>query len=324
MLEGKKILVTGLTGNLAGSIAYALAPHNDVWGFARYSQPGQREYWDKQNVRTVAGDYASGNYDGLPDDFDYVIHSAVLNLPPSFEAAMRANAEGSGLLMAHCRKAKAFMHISATGVYAKNPDPEHKYREDDLTGSAIMGHYDGSKLAAEGAVRAMARHLNLPTVICRLGIQYGIFSRGGLLGILLKVMLDGHPVPLPKRETNTNIIQPISDDDVVGFLEPLLNAATVPALTVNLAGDEVMALEDIIEHFGKLAGIKPRIVYPEGDVYTYPTVYVDATLRQKIAGRCKVPLREGLARMYHGMHERLRKEPPAGITTSNFGERQGS
>lgn len=324
MLKGKKILVTGLTGNLAGSIAYALAPHNDVWGLARYAKSGQREYWDGRGVHTVVGDYASGKYGGLPDDFEYVIHAAANTLPESFEAAMYANAEGPGLLMAHCHKARAFMHISATGVYAENPDPNHRYREDDLTGSAIMGHYDGSKLAGEGAVRAMARQLNLPTIICRLGIQYGTFSRGGLLGILLKVMLDGHPVPLPKKETHTNIIQPISDDDVVEFLEPLLNAAAVPAVTVNLAGDEVMALEDILEHFGELAGAKPKIVYPDGDVYTYPTVYVDTTLRQKITGPCKVPLREGLTRMYQGMHERLREEPPAGITTSTFGERQGS
>ncbi|MDD5094927.1 MAG: NAD(P)-dependent oxidoreductase [Dehalococcoidia bacterium] len=324
MLKERKVLVTGLTGQLAGTIAYELAPHNDVWGLARYTRSGQREYWDGRGVHTVVGDYASGNYDGLPDDFDYVIHAAADTNPKSFESGMYANAEGPGLLMAHCQKARAFMHISATGVYAANPDPNHRYREDDLTGAAVMGHYDGTKLAGEGAVRATARYLNLPTVICRLGVQYGTFGKGGLLGVLLKVMLDGHPVPLPKKETHTNIIQPISNDDVVEFLEPLLNAATVPALTVNLAGDEVMALEDIFEHFGKLASINPKFVYPDGDVYTYPTVYVDATLRQKIAGYCRVPLRDGLTRMYEGMHEKIRKGRPVSTTASGFGRRQSS
>jgi UDP-glucuronate 4-epimerase len=311
MLKGKKILVTGLTGNLAGSIAYALAPHNEVWGLARYGTPGQREYWEKVGVHTVVGDYASGNFDGVPDDFDYVIHSAAVSHGgESFEVSMRANAEGPLLLMAHCRKAEAFLHVSTIGVYAENRDPNHEYREDDLTGSAIMGHYPGTKLAGEGAVRGMARYLGLPTIICRLGVQYGIFSQGGLLGIMLKMLLDGQTVLLPKGRTN--IIRPISDDDVVGFIEPLLNAATVPAVTVNLAGDEDMHTKDILEHFGKLAGIKPVIEF--SDLIDYPTILADPTRRRQITGPCKVPLREGLTRMYEGINQRLRAQSGEQIT----------
>jgi nucleoside-diphosphate-sugar epimerase len=303
VLKDKKVLVTGLTGNLAGSIAHALAPHNEVWGLARYGAPGQRDYWERVGVHTVVGDYTSGDFTGVPDDCDYVIHAAALcdgNEP--FEASMRANAEGPLLLMAHCRKARAFLHISTVGVYAEHPDPDHEYREDDLTGSASIGHYTGSKLAGEGAVRGMARYLGLPTVIGRLGVQYGVFGQGGLLGILLKNVLDRQPVLLPKGRSN--ILRPISDDDVVGFLEPLLKAATVPAITVNLAGDEDMHTKDIVEHFGQLAGLQPVVELT--DAFDYPSVHPDPTRRREIAGRCKVPLREGLTRMYEGLHERLR------------------
>jgi len=311
MLKDKKILVTGLTGNLAGSIAYALAPHNDVWGLARYGAPGQREYWDKVGVHTLLGDYASGNFDGVPDDFEYVIHSAAVSHGgESFEVSMRANAEGPLLLMGHCRKAKAFLHVSTVGVYAENSDPNHEYREDDLTGSATMGHYPGTKLAGEGAVRGMARHLGLPTIICRLGVQYGVFSQGGLLGLLLQMLLDRQTVLLPKGRSN--VLRPISDDDVVGFLEPFLNAATVPSVTVNLAGDEDMHTKDIVEHFGNLAGIKPVIEF--SDLVDYPTIFPDPTRRRQIAGPCTVPLREGLTRMYERIHERLRVRSGTQIT----------
>lgn len=294
MLEGKKILITGLTGNLAGAIAYALAPHNETWGLARFRQKGQREYWTGNGVHTVVGDLSDDSYPGLPDDFDYVIHSAANTSPRSFADGMRDNAVGSGLLMAHCRKAKTFLHISSIGVYATHPDPAHVYSETDVTGSGRMGHYEGTKLAAEGAVHAMSRHLQLPTVIGRLGTQYGTFQTGGWAGQILRDILAGKTVLFPKKQTG--IVCPISDDDVVDFIEPLLDAATVPPLTVNLAGDETITLQEIAEHFGKLAGVTPRIELT--DAFDFPTLRVDNSLRQSIAGRCKVPLREGLTRMF--------------------------
>lgn len=131
MLKGKKILVTGLTGNFGGSLAYALARDNDVWGFARFGRPGQQKYWEGVGVHTVVGDCAASAYPGLPDDFDYVIHSAADTQPASFEAGMRGNAEAPARLMAHCRKARAFMHISTAAMYAMHPDPRHEYTEED-------------------------------------------------------------------------------------------------------------------------------------------------------------------------------------------------
>src|SRR5690606_17766230 len=136
MLSGRKILLTGLTGNLGGSIASALVAGNELWGFARYTRPGQREFWRDKGVRTVVGDCADGGFEGLPDDFDYVIHCAAANPPDTFEQGMLGNPQATALLMGHCRRAKAFMHLSTVGVYAENADPAHEYREDGATGSA--------------------------------------------------------------------------------------------------------------------------------------------------------------------------------------------
>lgn len=294
MLKGRKILITGLTGNLAGAIAYALAPHNETWGLARFSRKGQREYWTRHGVHTVVGDLSDESYPGLPDDFDYVIHSAANCFPESFADGMRDNAAGSGLLMAHCRKARAFLHISTIGVYAPHPDPAHAYSEADFTGCARIGHYEGTKLAAEGAVHAMCRHLRLPTAIARLGIQYGTFHTGGWPGQILREILRGKTVLLPKKQTG--VVCPISDDDVVEFIEPLLEAASIPPLTVNLAGDEYITLQEIVEHFGKLAGVTPKVEL--SDAFDFPTLRIDSSRRQSIAGPCTVPLRDGLTRIF--------------------------
>ena len=43
MLKNQKILMTGTTGQVGESLALGLAPHNEVWGLARYSKSGSRE-----------------------------------------------------------------------------------------------------------------------------------------------------------------------------------------------------------------------------------------------------------------------------------------
>lgn len=302
MLRDKKILITGLTGNLAGSIAVALAGDNEVWGYARFTRDGQQRYWDDAGVHTVVGNYADGDFTGVPADFDYVIHCAVNVAPDSFDDGMRDNAVGSALLMAHCRSAKAFLHVSATAIYGEHPDPEHLLNEGDFAGSSNMGHYNGTKLAAEGAVQAMAVHLGLPTIICRLGVQYGLFHRGGLPGIFLEMILNDETIVLPAGHGNRHMI--ISDDDVVRFLEPLLAAASVPPVTVNLGGDVAVPVADIVAHFAELSGKTPRIEYSEA--LTYPSALLDPARRIAITGPCQVEWRDGLTRQFEALAPGLR------------------
>ena len=52
------------------------------------------------------------------------------------EQAIRVNVEGTGLLLQHCRKAKAALIVSSQGVYSPHPDPMHLYAETDPVGRA--------------------------------------------------------------------------------------------------------------------------------------------------------------------------------------------
>lgn len=307
MLSNKKILITGLTGNLAGSIANALVNENELWGVARYSKEGSRDFWNAKGVKTVVADLADGNFVGLPTDFDYVIHAAANCAPETYLLGMHDNAQSTAMLMAHCQNAKAFLHISTVGVHAPHQDPLHQYAETDLTGGAVMGptsgHYEGTKLAAEGVAWGMAKHLNLPTTVARLGVQYGTFHDGGMLGVFLKMMLAGMAIPLPKGQSN--IIQPISDDDVVNFLEPLFDAASVPPELVYLVGDETIKTREAMEYFGELAGVAPTFT-DEG--FEYPTYQFNTTKRMAIAGPCQVKLKDGLTKLYDVMAPRIKAE----------------
>lgn len=302
MLEGKKVLITGHTGRLGGSVAAAFARRCDLWGLARYSGKGQKEYWEAQGLRTVVGDFARDDLSRiLPTDFDYALNIAANTAPATAMDGLRDNAEGVGLLMAHCRDARAFLHVSTVGVYTPSKDPGYRYRETDAVGSNYNTLYAGSKLAGEGAALAFARVLKLPTVICRLGAQYGKYGDGGLPGIILSMLEAGQPIPL--KDPERIFVSLVSNEDVIAFVEPSLKIASVPARILNWVGDEPTSFRDMIDHLAGLAGVQPKYV---GDRNEWGSFCVDATERQRVTGPCRVSWREGLTQMYEDLKSRKR------------------
>jgi UDP-glucuronate 4-epimerase len=301
-MKNQKILITGLTGNLGGTIAEVLAKDNEVWGLARYTREGQREYWENAGVKTIVGDFSKNELDGVPTDFAYVLHIAAnTSFNSSVEQSLQDNADGVAFLMQHCRNAKAFLHCSTVGVYAPHPDPDHLFNEEDPLGSVTLGMYTGTKLAGEGVAHAMSRLLDLPTIICRMAVQYGAYKDGGMPGIFLKLMLAGKPVPFSAKWPNAHSL--ISNDDCV-FIEPLLGAATVPATIVNWGGDTVTPTTELLEYLSELSGAEVKtMVVDSPNIAGFP---VDPAKRLAITGPCQVDWRVGVKQMYEDIHQRLR------------------
>ena len=216
-LTGQRILVTGFTGRLGGAFAEYLAADNEVTGVALDASDEALASWGARGVDPYVVDLAADDYGGLPADFDYVVHTAAAVYPKDFEGGMRANAEVPALLMRHTRSARAFLHVSTSGVYVEHDDPWYRAAETDIIGgSKLMGHYTGTKAAGEGAVRAMARVLNLPTVICRMDVQYGTYADGGLPVMFLANIINGVPIVLPKSYDWVKAL--IHQDDLRAFI----------------------------------------------------------------------------------------------------------
>lgn len=94
-LEGKRILVTGPTGQVARPLVAALAQHNEVFGLARFSKAEDREAIEALGARTIAADLGTGSLEQVPQDLDYVLNLAVVKTG-DWAYDMRANAEGVG------------------------------------------------------------------------------------------------------------------------------------------------------------------------------------------------------------------------------------
>ena len=97
-MQGKKILVTGPTGQVAGPVALTLAKDNEVWATARFSEPAKKAPFEQAGIRCVPSNLETGDFSQIPQDFDYVLNFAVARTP-DFETDLKANGEGVGLLM---------------------------------------------------------------------------------------------------------------------------------------------------------------------------------------------------------------------------------
>ena len=114
MLTDEKILVTGPAGQIAEPLTRRLAQDNEVWGIARFGDPVARSRIEGYGVTTRAVDLATGELGDLPTDFTYVLHLAADQSPGlDYDHALRVNAEGTGLLLKHCRSAKAATTLAA-------------------------------------------------------------------------------------------------------------------------------------------------------------------------------------------------------------------
>jgi nucleoside-diphosphate-sugar epimerase len=291
-LSGRKLLVTGATGQVGFAVARALARDNRVFGLARLARPEPRERLKNAGVQPIAVDLASGSLAELPDDFDAVLHFAVVKGGDAdFERDLAANAEGTGRLMAHCRRAKAFLHCSSAAVY--RPPGARPAREQDPLGdnhAAMLPTYSLCKIASEAVARFAAREHELPTAIARLSVPYG--ENGGWPWFHLALLRAGRPIPVhPERP---NLFNPLHEDDLLAHLPGLLAAASVPALTVNWGGSQTVSLEAWCEFLGELTGLAPRWQETERTIASLP---IDLTRMHALLGPTRVTWRDGIRRM---------------------------
>jgi nucleoside-diphosphate-sugar epimerase len=290
-LRNEKILITGPASQVGFPMARALAEDNEVHGLARFGREEDRKRVEELGLRCIALDLASDGFESVPDDYTVVLHFAVVK-SGDFEYDLAANAEGTGRLMAHCRRARAFLHCSSAGVY-RHAGPDRPVKEGDPLGdnhAAMLPTYSICKIAAEAMARFSARQWNLPTSIARLSVPYG--DNGGWPWFHLLMMRGGHAVPLhPQRP---NLFNPIHEDDQLAHLPGLLEAASVPATVVNWGGVEPVSIEDWCGHLAELTGLELRFETSERTVGPLP---VDTTRMCELLGPTRVPWREGIRRM---------------------------
>jgi UDP-glucuronate 4-epimerase len=249
-----------------------------------------REALEAAGVTVRAVDLAVGDLGDLPDDFTYVLHLAWLRAGlEQLEEAFRANVEGAGLVLQHCRKAKAALVMSGMGVYSANDDPWWLYSERDPIGRGATAYAPTSpacKLGLEGVARFCARAFDLPVVITRLNTLTGL--PGTFPAMHIEAVMNGQTMHAPSDPTPHS---PIHIDDMKWMLEPLLDAASTPACITNWCGDDVTTVQEWMRDAAAWSGREADLVIdsvpgsPAGSS-------ADPTRRRSITGACRTTFGE--------------------------------
>jgi nucleoside-diphosphate-sugar epimerase len=298
VLSGEKILITGPAGNIAFGVARSLVDHNEVWGISRFGDPATRADVEALGVTTRSVDLGIGNFGDLPRDFTYLLHIAVA-YERNYDRAITVNAEGTGLILEHCRKAKAAIVMSTLSVYKPQPDPWHAFREDEPLGdmqAQWSPPYSISKISEEAVARFCARSFNLPITIARMGAHYS--NRGGLSTGIIDTVAAGEPV---QTRWDPCPYSPTHDDDIADQVEALLDAASVPATIVNWCGDHPASVQEMAAYAGELMGVRPRVDVAPVTWASLGSVG-DCTKRISITGPGKVHWRDGMRRLVQERH----------------------
>jgi len=299
-LQGKTIVITGVTGQVATPVALALAEENEVYGGARFRDPAARDRLEAVGVRCVPIDLAAGDVSGLPADADVVVNFAV-SKTNDWNTDLAANAGGLASLMEHHRDAGAFLHCSTTGVY--KPMGHHVFGEGDPLGDnhgvwPFLRTYSIAKIAAEATALWAADRFGLPTTIARLSVPYG--DRGGWPAIHLEMMINGSDIPVHVDAPST--YHPIHEDDIIAMVPGLLGAAGTPATVVNWGGSQAASIEEWCGYLGELTGLAPGFA-PTTE--TIDSVEIDLTRMHELVGPTTVAWKDGMRRMVEARHPEL-------------------
>lgn len=298
-IRGKKILITGPTGQVAEPVVAAWAGEADVHALARFSKPEDRERIEALGATCLQADLADpAGLEGLPDDFDYVLNFAVVK-SGDFEYDLAANGEGVGRLMLHCRKARAFLHLSSTAVYeyaGHEPLAENAPLGDNHR--VMFPTYSISKIAAETVCRFTARQFGIPATIARLSVPYG--NNGGWPWYHLLMMEQGMPIDVHPEAPNEYHLLHI--EDYLEKLPRLLAAATTEVTTVNFGGSEKISIEDWCAYLSELTGLEPVF---RDNPKAFGSLSIDTTRMHELIGPTRVDWRDGVRRMVETLSPQL-------------------
>lgn len=205
-MEGKKILVAGVSGFVGYRLALELCQSNEVHGLARFRDEKVKQHLESKGVICVAKDVSKDSLDDLPVDFDYVFNELIMvedgmaaaGLQSDGERQRKAlalNAHFVGRLISHCRSARGVIQTSTAGLYPWSPAAS-RWRESDSVGP--QGDYALSKFVGEAVATFASVEWGIPTCILRLAYPYS--EEGGLIFLLAHWIANRQPIKVNRRQ----------------------------------------------------------------------------------------------------------------------------
>jgi len=197
----------------------------------------------------------------IPENVDAVCHLAALSSDPVCKNkgydCFDTNVMGTLNLIraAEEKKAKQFIFASSEWVY-DNCREDNVKNEDSLINIANhTSEYALSKLVSEANLRQKYEHGFCPVTILRFGIIYGLRQGGSAVESLFNNVKTKDEIEVGSLKTGRCFIH--VSDIVSGIIKSIgLNGFNI----INLEGDSLIILKDIVETSKKILNKNPKII----------------------------------------------------------------
>lgn len=212
---------------------------------------------------TITADIRDRNLsDRIPDGIDTVIHLAAVSRDPDCQRdpvqCYDVNVTGTVNVFeaCHAKRARQFIFASTEWVYDSFYPGSAKLESDPIDSGKLTSDYALSKLAAESALRVRHLQTGVSVTVLRFGIIYGPRpTNWSAAEHLLAAVASGEPVKIGSRATARCFVH------VADIARGILAAVgRVGHDVINIQGDALVTLGEIVDCSGRLLGKSPKVI----------------------------------------------------------------
>ncbi len=198
----------------------------------------------------------------IPEGLDAIVHLAALSKDPDCKNkgydCFDINVMGTLNLIdiAEKKKIKQFIFASSEWVYDNCTEKEIKTEESFINIVNHTSEYALSKLVSEANLRQKYQHGFCPITILRFGIIYGPRKEGGsAVESLFRAVKEKSEIEVGSLRTGRHFIH------ILDITSGIIKSIGLPGFEIiNLGGDNLITLGDIIEASKKILGKNPKII----------------------------------------------------------------
>jgi len=282
-----QILITGAAGLVGNHVVRLLAQKNTIHALDLHGSNSVDE-----RVNWITFDLAEPfDHSRLPGHIDAVIHLAQSNyfrqFPERAQDIFNVNVQSTVRLLEFARRAgaRSFVVASTGGLYA-----ERTGKSVETDPLEARDFYFASKYAAELLANQFREYFRV--IVLRFFFVYGPGQKGMLISNLMEKIDRGERIAI---DGDPGLhINPIFVEDAAAAFEPALSLDD--SAVINIAGDEVVSVTELVRLIGESVGKQPRIEHrtetPSGCL-----VGDNSRMKTRLGVQPRMTLRQGLKRM---------------------------